>query len=506
MPSANTNRRWLAAAASVAVLAASGLANAEERVLVLKAARIHTVAGEPVDGGTLMIRGGEVAAVGTDVAVPDDARVIDLKDAVLTPGLVDALCTIDSRIRQNSPNWSVGSVDRSFFRRASEYQAAVAQAAALNVHVCGGDCGGPPENPPHGLFGHNCCAKCAGPRMASTTLGLALGVEADQTWSEQSSEVTPHLLAIDTVNLMSSDFKRLLAGGVTTVYVSPDSANVIGSRGTTLKTGGPLDRRVVQRAGAVKISVGSDPISRGQANFLPPLYGPPPTFHTRRPTTRRGVDWVFRKAFYDARRAADGLPLSGADTPPEEALPVLQSILAGETPVRIQARMQHDIYSAIRLADEFGIKFILEEATEAYRALPRIQSAGVPVIFGPIYMQASGWRAYSREVDRPRLNTPRQLRDAGIPFALTAQEMRDEEGLVRQAALAARYGLTREQALRAITAQPASLLGLGDRLGRLTPGAAADVVAWSGEPLDATSRVLLVLIDGAVVYDARERN
>ena len=146
---------------------------------------------------------------------------------------------------------------------------------------------------------------------------------------------------------------------------------------------------------------------------LPPSYGPSPTFHTRRPTTRMGVDWVFRKAFFDARRARAGQQPHGVDVPPKEALPVLQQVLDGEVPLRIHARMQNDIFSALRLAREFDLKFVFEEATEAYRCLPQLKAAGMPVIFGPVFMTPT-WLACSQRrgrapaVEHGRRNWPRR--------------------------------------------------------------------------------------------------
>ncbi|HQL55664.1 MAG TPA: amidohydrolase family protein, partial [Phycisphaerae bacterium] len=80
------------------------------------------------------------------------------------------------------------------------------------------------------------------------------------------------------------------------------------------------------------------------------------------------------------------------------------------------------------------------------------------------------------------------------------QELRDEEGLVRQGMVAVRHGLTPELALRAMTATPASFMGLAGEVGVIAPRAAADVVVWSGEPFDAASRPVLVLVSGRVVY------
>ncbi len=474
-------RGRIARSAIVGLLAALPFATADEHaesvVLVIQAGRVHTLTGEAIDGGAVIIRDGRIEAVGRDLSIPAGARVIARPTAVVTPGLIDACCTVDPEIPQQASGWPFENWRPSFWQWMARQ---AAHDADDPDHVCGSACGLPHD---------------AGP------LALAAATMSELTWGEQSSEVTPHRLVIDSVNLLSNDFRRLLRGGVTTVYVSADSANVIGGRGTILKTGGPLRERTVRRADAVKATIGGDPSRRGLPNFLPPYYGPPPTFLTRRPTTRMGVEWVFRKAFYDTLRARKGLKIYGADMPPPQALPVLQQVLDGDVPLRIQARMQHDIFTALRLAAEFNLSFALEEATEAYRCLPQLKAAGVPVIFGPLYMDAKGFRGRTDEVRQPRLNTPRQLADAGIEFALTAQELRDEEGLVRQAMFAVQNGLTPEQALRAITATPAGLLGLADEVGVVSPGAAADLVVWSAEPLAATSRPLLVLINGRVVLE-----
>ncbi|MBU0616254.1 MAG: hypothetical protein KKI02_00910, partial [Planctomycetes bacterium] len=398
---------WLTAGIGLLLLTLTPPAAATDEasdVIVIKAGRVHTVSGAPIEGGMVVVRDGRIEAVGRDVSIPEDARVIELTDSVVTPGLVDACCAIGFEVPQEASRPTYGEERDPFWRELSE-------SAPLRGGAPRGD---DPDGP------------------EATAELLAAGQPPRVTWAEHASEVTPHRLVIDSVNLFSSDFERLMKGGVTTVYITPDSANVISSRGAILKTGGPISERIVERAGAVKATMGSDPSRRGHGNYLPPYYGPPPTFHTRRPTTRMGVEWVFRKAFHDALRVRDGLEPYGADVPPAEAIPVLQQILTGEIPLRIQARMQHDIFTALRLADEFDLKFVLEEATEAYRCLPQLKAAGLPVIYGPIFMSPTGWRRFSREANEPRLNTAAQLAEAGIKFCLTAQELRDEEGLVRQ--------------------------------------------------------------------------
>jgi imidazolonepropionase-like amidohydrolase len=216
-----------------------------------------------------------------------------------------------------------------------------------------------------------------------------------------------------------------------------------------------------------------------------------------------GLVWVFRKSFYDALRQRDGLPVYGADTADTEALDVLADVHQGRVPLRIQARLQRDILTALRLADEFQLPFTLEEATEAYRCLDEIKSAGVPVIFGPIYDRPAGIRRSSGEGRDSRYYTFLALLEKGIPTALSAQEFRDEDGLARQAMYAQRFGVSFDDSLRAVTQTPARLLGLEDQLGTIEAGKRADLILWRGQPLAATSMPAVVLIDGQIVSDRR---
>ncbi|MCG3127149.1 MAG: Imidazolonepropionase [Phycisphaerae bacterium] len=487
---------------------------------VIKVRRVYTAAGEPIEHGMVVVRDGRIVAVGADLKIPEGAATIDLGEACLTPGLIDAHAAIDSEI----PDAAVAAGRRrgGMWEQISTVAQSSPQAplaAADADGCCGGSAAEVHEVPcPHqaGMaLPPTCegiCPHCGQPVAPAAppggAAGFAEGVPRQRSFAEQASEVTPHLRVADTLNLFSTDFTRLMREGVTTVWVSPDSASVIGMRGAVVKTAGAAGKRVVRAADAVKASMGGDSIRRGAGNQMPrPSRGGGVTFMTRRPTTRMGVAWVFRKAFYDARRAAAGGGVSGADSPPAPAIDVLLAVLSGDVPLRIQARMQHDIMVAIELANELriggespkhGYRFILEEGTEAYQCLAELKSAGIPVIFGPIFDTPRGYRGFG-EANDPRLTTATQLRDAGIRFALTANDLREEEGLARQAMMAMRFGLTRGEALRAVTAVPAELLGLKGSVGTIEEGAAADLVAWNGEPFAAESRPLWVMVDGAVV-------
>ncbi len=555
-PRSTLSGNWTAVVTGLALLSALAPASVAE-VIAVRAAKLLGADGT---GGAavILIEDGKIVSIGPDVQVPDGATVIEADgQRVVTAGLVDANCTLNFEIPQLAVRWSpyatkhdheacehadrvvVGAAPDLWRERYLTDASPIVsntvrdrESAMASMYDPSFENGGDSlwdrhdQAHRHGVSGGQgadgfwwrlaeavhihaeahaegeclCGRPPAMLQQATARESFALGVPTRQTWTEHAAEIVAHLGVIDSLNLLSSDFDRLVRSGVTTVFVAPDTASVIGMRGAIVKTAGKLDQRVVREHDAVLAAMGGDPSYRGRSNRLPPFYGPAPSVFTRRPTTRMGVDFVFRKAFYDAVRDGRGLPLSGADVPPTAALPVLRAILKHEVPLRIQARLSHDILSALRLSREFEFPFTLTEATEAYAVLPQLKAADVPVIYGPIFMTPRGWRGVG-EADDPRLDTPRRLHARQIPFALTASDLRDEEGLARQALFAVRYGLPRSAALRAVTETPAQMMGLADRLGRLTTGTDADLVIWNDDPFSATSRPVLVLIDGQVVYE-----
>ena len=182
---------------------------------------------------------------------------------------------------------------------------------------------------------------------------------------------------------------------------------------------------------------------------------------------------------------------------------MLREVLDGKIPLRIQARIQQDIHTALRLTEEFHLQFTLEEATEAYRCIESLQARSVPVVFGPIYERPNGLRARASESQGSRYHTFRDLLEAGIPTALSAQELRDEEGLARQVMVAMRFGVPLADALQAVTQTPARMLGLDEQIGTVQAGKQADLIVWRGTPFAATSMAVLVFIDGETVVDRR---
>jgi imidazolonepropionase-like amidohydrolase len=459
---------------------------APEDAIVIKAAELHTGTGQVIPNGMLIVADGRIVDVGSNLTPPPNATVIHVPAGSITPGLIDANAAVEATnvMTPQSPGGS--GMLHGIFRLMR------GQKDAL-------DCG---DSTSAGASRQVDERPCEERGLPEATSGFAVGTRPWVSLAEQSSEVIPHTRVIDSVNLRSVDFDRLLDGGVTTVFVSPDSAAVIGSQGAIVRTGGPVGDRIIRETYAVKAVMGTEPSQRGVGNVLP--WRENVTFYARRPTTRMGVTWVFRKAFHDTRRRETGLKVYGADMPSDAAMDVLSLVLKGGVPLRIQARMQHDILTALRLAAEFDLSFILEEGTEAYLCLDELKASGTPVIYGPIYIRPPGDRAATLEVDKARLHTMKALLDAGVEVALTAHELRDEDGLARQAMCALRYGSSLAEVTKAVTQTPARLLGIGDEIGTLEKGKRADVVLWSGRPFEATSKPVVVLIGGQVVLERRK--
>ncbi len=519
----------LLAAAALCVGFWNGAARAADDVLVIRGVSIHGRfdGGEDIARGTVIIRNGRIAAVGDmNLAAPGDATVIEVEGGSITPGLIDAHALLEptdritDEARNGRPRQPLPVPSPDVLARLAaaghdhhEEDAKVDPLAAPELTwvqpdnmVDGESCCDGSEcalASSHEAMGEgNVCPVCGQVIMSGMDrLRYASGLAPRSSLVESSSEVVPHTYVVDSINFRSPDFDRLVRGGVTTVFAAPDSAAVIGPRGAVVRTAGPIKGRVMQDSGDVLASFGSDSFRFGGGNQSP--FGTYVTNRTRRPNSRMGVAWVFRKAFYDAEKHAAGQPVTGADQPPVEAFESLSAIRGGQTPLRIKARLQRDIETAYRLAEEFGLKFTLVEATEAYKCMPAITAHDAPVIFGPIYVDPTGVRAFSEETRESLLSTIKMLVDAGLQPAITAMDLREEDGLARQAMYAMRAGLTFDEALKAVTLTPAKMLGVADEVGSIEVGKRGDVVVWNGEPFGATSRPVAVVMDGKVVYDAR---
>ncbi len=310
---------------------------------------------------------------------------------------------------------------------------------------------------------------------------------AGQDTNEMTDPVGARLRALDAINPADVGFADALSGGVTTAVVKPGSGNPIGGQTVAVKCWGRLvDEMVVKQPVSMKSALGENPKR---------VYGD----KDRLPSTRQGVAAVIRDAMraaqdYRARReAAAG---KGEPFDRDAASEILVQVLDGELPWCQHAHRADDIATALRLADEFGYRLVLNHATEAHLLADVLAERGVPAVVGPLFTSR-----LKVELRHRTMRTPGLLARAGVLVALTTDHpVVPIHFLVHQATLAVKEGLDRDEALRTLTVNPARMLGLDDRVGSLAPGLDGDLVIWSGDPLDVMSRAEQVFVNGAQVY------
>jgi imidazolonepropionase-like amidohydrolase len=277
------------------------------------------------------------------------------------------------------------------------------------------------------------------------------------------------------------------------VNVNPGSGNPIGGQTAAIRCWGRTVEDMVLRApSGLKSALGENP-KRNYGN------------RNETPATRLGTASVIRSAL-----AAAADYLQERDQPRDSSaersdtvrkrdlkLEALGLALRREIPWRQHAHRADDIATALRLAAEFGYDLVLDHGTEAYLIADKVAAAGVPVVIGPLLTARSKVELRNRSIASPGL-----LASAGVTIAITTDHpVVPIHFLVHSATFAVREGLDPAQALRAITINPARIMGIDGRLGSIEPGKDADLVIWSGDPLDVMSRAERAFIGGAQVYE-----
>lgn len=171
-------------------------------------------------------------------------------------------------------------------------------------------------------------------------------------------------------------------------------------------------------------------------------------------------------------------------------LEALLPVLAGDLPLMVQADRRSDIEAALDLAEAFGLKLIVSEGAEAWTVAGRLAEAGVPVVVDPLLNAPERFDRLAARADNAR-----RLAAAGVPVILSTFDTHNARTLRQAAGNAVRAGLSHGAALRAVTRAPALAFGLGDR-GLLKRGAVADVVVWSGDPFELSTRAERVIVGG----------
>lgn len=375
------------------------------RLLAISGARVHPISGAPMDGATVLVENGKIAAVGR-VEIPAGAQVLDARGQYLFPGMIDP-----------------------------------------HTHV--------------GLWGEG-------------------DGSAAYDGNEWTSATTGQVRALDAINPFHISFEDSRAAGITTVQTLPGSGNPIGGEMVVIKTRGrTADEMVLRRPSGLKGALGENPKRlHGQNN-------------KRMPATRMGVAAVIRQHLI---KAQEYNPEKGRDL----SLELAQMVLRREIPLRLHAHRADDIVTAIRIAKEFDIGLSIEHCTEGWMIADFIAEAGFPVTVGPTMTGR-----FKSELANMTFKTAGILAKAGVHVSLTTDHPFVPITHFRLGgALSVREGMSEEAALRAMTLNPAEMLGVADRVGSLDVGKDADFVLWSDHPLRARARVLQTYIEGVCVYRA----
>ncbi len=321
---------------------------------------------------------------------------------------------------------------------------------------------------------------------AHTVVGLTgyLNQSHDQEQTENSSPIQPQLRAIDAYNPEDPLVAWIRSFGTTTIHTGHGPGKLISGQTMIVKTAGrTVEEAMVRPWAAVACTLGTG-AREDQGS----------------PGTRAKAAAMLRARLLEAEAYLKRQENPGKGDPPARDLEKesLAAVLRGEVPLLVTVHRAADLLTALRIAEEFKIRVWLDGAAEVGLVMDRVRESGFPVIVHPPMQRAFG------ETENLSMETPAKLAEAGIPFALqTGFEgyVPKTRVLLFEVAAAARYGLAPAAALRAATLGAAELLGIADRVGSLEPGKDADLVLFDGDPLEYTSHVVGVFIDGRKVSE-----
>ena len=314
-----------------------------------------------------------------------------------------------------------------------------------------------------------------------------IGIAQEKTTSqgddtnEGTTPITPCMRAIDAINPMDSAFHNAIATGITGVMVGPGSANPIGGQFAFIKTDGRrIDDMIVLAPAAIKIAFGENPMTN---------YGP----NGNMPSTRMGIASLIREELFKAQQYFAN---EQEGQQKDFTLECYRDLFAGTIPLKAHVHRADDIFTAIRIAKEFGLGLTLDHCTEGHLIAEAIAESGYPAIVGPTLASRS-----KDEVAQSDFKTPGILKRAGVQVALTTDHPVSRiQQLPLCAALAAKEGWDEYEALRAITIDAAKICRVDHRVGSLKAGKDADLIICDGSPLDIRTTVKATFIEGRQVW------
>lgn len=415
--------------------------NAQDKPIALKGGKLLTVSHGMIENGTVVMQGGKITAVGANVSIPADAQVIDATGMTIYPGLID-----------------------------SETQLGLTEISA--------------ENMTNDLI-------------------------------ERSDEIMPHMHVADAFHAETALIPVARLNGITNAIVAPDSEDTLPGQDSFIQlSGNSSPEMLLVRDIAMPLNFTGDQ-RRNKGGFD----------KQRFPATRMGQAAQLRQVLLDAqdyktkltdyeRKKADAAAQGKDDksksdksaekskdkksepNPPKRDLKLeaMLPYLDGKKPVVLAAETPSDLETAVSLANEFKLKFVLNHIAHSQPVLDYVASLKAPVIVGPIYEAPKDDERYDAVY-----SLPAQLYKRGVKIVFASYSAHNVRNLPDAAGFAIAFGLPYDEALKAVTLNAAEVWGVADQLGSLDTGKTANVVMANGDPLDVKTDVKQVYIQGKPV-------
>lgn len=316
--------------------------------------------------------------------------------------------------------------------------------------------------------------------------GYGIGFEG-QDYNEATDSLTPQLSAVDGINPQDETFEMALKAGVTCVATGPGSSNVLGGTFVAIKTVGKrVDDMILKKNIAMKCAFGENPkrCYKDKDNYS-------------RMTTASKLRIMLEKTKeYLTKKEVAGEDITkypAYDAKLEAMIPVIK----GEMPLKAHAHRADDIFTAIRIAKEYGLGLTIEHGTDGALIAEDLAKEGFPVAVGPSFGHAG-----KVELKNKSFATPGILDAAGCQVSIiTDSPVIQQQYLPLCAGLAVKSGMNPFKALQAITINAAKHIGVEDRVGSLEEGKDADIVIADGDILVSDTFVEKVLVDGKMVVN-----
>ena len=407
-------------------------------------ARIVPVAGAEIPRGTVVVRGGLIAAVGANVAAPPDARVIDGAGLTVYPGLIDA----NSNLGVPAPT---------------------------------------PAARPAGAGG--------GGGVAALLLAQAQATPAvSAPNSAQPAGLQPEVMAEDIIRPGGDQIESARSSGITAALTAPREGIFIG-QSAFINLAGDTPQQMIVRS-PVALHVGFTPLRTGV--YPGSLLG---VFASLRQMMLDAQRYREANAVYE--KNPRGLRRPDQDRSYAALLPAL----ARQMPVVMQANTQREIERALDLAQEFNLRAVIAGGGEAWKVADRLAAAKVPVLLSLNFPRRTAAPSPEADPDplrvlRERVEAPKnagRLAAAGVRFAFQSGGMANAADFMANAARAVENGLARDEAVRAMTLRAAEILGVAEQLGTIEVGKIANLTVTRGDIFDRNRRVAHVFIDGRPV-------